>query len=151
MEKQDFISLIRKYIDVFAWSYEYIKLDAKPVKQQQRGFRPGIIEAIEVEVLKLIECRFVREEQYPNWVGNIIFVLKKNGNIRVCIDFCNLSIACPKDEFPLLTTDVMIDNMYGSKRISFMDGFSGHNQIKMHPDDEKHRHSECHWEYTVTQ
>jgi len=46
--------------------------------------------------------------------------------------------ACSKDEFPLLITDIMIDNMCGFERISFMDGLSGYNQIKMYPDDEKH-------------
>src|SRR4051812_44622901 len=44
----------------------------------------------------------------------------------------------PKDELPLPITDVMIDNTYGFERMSFMDGFSGYNQIKMYPADEKH-------------
>ena len=43
-----------------------IKLDAKPVKQQQR-FRPDIMEVIEAEVHKLIECGFIREEQHADW------------------------------------------------------------------------------------
>ena len=62
----------------------------------------------------------------------------KNGKIRVCIDFRDLNAACPKDEFLLPVTDVMIDNTCGFERMSFMDGFSRYNQIKMHPDDEKH-------------
>jgi len=79
-EKQDLIALIKEYIDVFTWSYEdmlgldpqvvkhhlSIKSDAKPVKQQQRQFLPNIMEAIEVEVQKLIECGFIREEQHPD-------------------------------------------------------------------------------------
>ena len=68
----------------------------------------------------------------------ICVVLKKNEKIRVCIDFRDLNIACPKNEFPLLITDVMIDNTCGFERISFMDGFSRYNQIKMYPEDEKH-------------
>ena len=76
IEKQYLISLIRKYIDVFAWSYEdmhgldpqvamhyfNIKPNAKPVKQQQRRFRPDIMKAIKTEVHKLIECGFIPEE-----------------------------------------------------------------------------------------
>jgi len=57
-----------------------IKPDIKPVKQQRR-FRPDIIEAIEAEVHKLIECGFIWEEQHPDWVANIVPVLKKNGKI----------------------------------------------------------------------
>jgi len=65
-------------------------------------------------------------------------ILKKNEKIRVCIGFRDLNIAYPKDEFLLLITDVMIYNKCGFKMISFMDGFSGYNQINMYPDDEKH-------------
>jgi len=83
------LALIREYIDVFAWNYEdmpglgpqiamhrlNIKPDIKPVKQQQQRSHPDIMEA---EVHKLIECDFIREEQYPDWVTNIVLILKKN-------------------------------------------------------------------------
>jgi len=115
-----------------------INLDAKPVKQQQRRFRPEIMKAIQSEVKKLIDSDFIREEQRPDWVANIVPVTKKNEKIRVCIDFRDINEACPKDEFPLPITDVMIGNTCGFERMSFMDGFSGYNQIKMYPDDEKH-------------
>jgi len=56
-----------------------IKPDIKPVKQQQQQRScPDIMEAIEAEVHKLIECGFIREEQHSNWVANIFPVLKKN-------------------------------------------------------------------------
>ena len=97
------------------------------------------LKAIEAEVQKLIECGFIREQQHPDWVANIVPVLKKKGKIRVIIDFCDLNIDYPKDEFSLSITNVMIDNTYGFKRIYFMDDFSGYNQIKMYPDDEKHK------------
>ena len=96
------------------------------------------MEAIQSAVKKLIDFGFIREEQHPDWVVNIVPVTKKNDKIPVCIDFCDLNEACPKDEFSLPITDVMIDNMCGFERMSFMDGFSGYNQIKMYPDDEKH-------------
>ena len=70
------IALVREYIDVFAWTYKdmpgldpqvamhrlNIKPDVKPVKQQQRRFRPDIMGAIEAEVYKLIACGFIRED-----------------------------------------------------------------------------------------
>ena len=94
------------------------------------------MEAIQSEVKELINSGFIREEQHPNWVANIVPVTKKNGKIWIWIDFRNLNKACPKDEFPLPITDVMIDNTCGFERMSFMDEFSGYNQIKMYPDDE---------------
>ena len=96
------------------------------------------MEAIQLEVKKLIDSDFIRKEQPPDWVANIVPVTKKNGKIWVCIDFRDLNEVCPKVEFPLPITDVMIDNTCGFERMSFMDGFSGYNQIKMYPDDEKH-------------
>ena len=92
-----------------------IKSDAKSVKQQQRRFQPDVMEAIKAEVQKLVKCGFIREEQHPDWVANIVLVLKKNGRIRVCIDFHGLNIAYPKDEFPLPITDVMITTRVISK------------------------------------
>ena len=65
-------------------------------------------------------------------------VFKKNDKIRVYIDFRDLNVACPKDKFSLPITDVMIDNTCGFERMSFMGRFSGYNQIKMYPDDEKY-------------
>src|SRR3954464_670661 len=90
-EKDDLIALIREYIDVFAWHYEdmpgldpkmamhrlNIKVNAKPVKQSQRRFRPDIMNAIEQEVRKLIDSGFIREKQHPDWVSNIVPVTKK--------------------------------------------------------------------------
>ena len=63
------------------------------------------MEAIEAEVHKLITCGFIREEQHPDWVANIVPVFKKNEKIRICIDYRDLNTACPKDEFSLPITD----------------------------------------------
>ena len=86
------------------------------------------MEAIETEVHKLIECGFIREEQHPDWVVNIVIILKKNEKIRICIDYRDLNAACPKDEFSLSITDVMIDNTCGFEKISFMNGYSEYNR-----------------------
>ena len=51
------------------------------------------------------------------------------------MDFRNLNKTCPKDEFPLLSVDVLIDFAVGHEMFSFMDGFSGYNQIRMSPKD----------------
>ncbi|KAL5576142.1 hypothetical protein UlMin_017841 [Ulmus minor] len=60
---------------------------------------------------------------------------KKNGTIRCCVDYRDLNRACPKDEFPLPNIDTLIDATAGHEMFSFMDGFSGYNQIKMAPED----------------
>ena len=54
-------------------------------------------------------------------------VSKKDGKVRMCIDFRDLSKACPKEDFPLPHIDVSTDNTAGSALMSFMDGFLGFN------------------------
>ena len=53
------------------------------------------------------------------------------------MDFRNLNKACPKDEFPLPNIDLLIDSAVGSSMFSFMDGYSGYNQIRMAVKDAK--------------
>jgi hypothetical protein len=56
---------------------------------------------------------------------------KKNGQIGCCVDFGDLNKVCPKDEFSLPNMDLLIDSAAGHAMFSFMDGFSGYNQIFM--------------------
>ena len=48
-----------------------------PIKQQQRWFCPEIMEAIQSKVKKLIDSGFIREEQHPDWVANIVPITKE--------------------------------------------------------------------------
>ena len=48
--------------------------------------------------------------KYSQWVSNIVVVSKKEGKIRVCVDFRNLNKASSKDDFPLPHIDVLVDN-----------------------------------------
>ncbi|PKI75093.1 hypothetical protein CRG98_004567 [Punica granatum] len=60
---------------------------------------------------------------------------KKNGKVRVCIDYRDLNRASPKDNFPLPHIDVLVNNTARHTQSSFMDDFSGYNQIQMVEDD----------------
>ncbi|KAK5835517.1 hypothetical protein PVK06_011208 [Gossypium arboreum] len=73
--------------------------------------------------------------KYSEWAANIVLVLKKDGKVQMCVDYRDLNKASPKDNFPLPHIDTLVDNTVGYSLFSFMDGFSGYNQIKMHPED----------------
>ena len=79
---------------------------------------------------------FIYPVPLTEWVSNIVSVNKKQGTIRVCIEFRDLNKACPKDNFPTLHIDQIIDNYAGSVIFSFMDGFSDYNQIAIFPSDQ---------------
>jgi hypothetical protein len=79
----------------------------------------------------------VREVKYPTWISNIVPVKKKNGQIRVCVDFWDLNNACPKDDFLLSIIEIMVDATTSHGRLTFMDGSFGYNQIRIAPVDEE--------------
>ena len=54
------------------------------------------------------------------------------------MDFTYLNKACPKDSFPLLRIDQLVDSTLGHALLSFMDAYSGYNQIPMHVPDQEH-------------
>ena len=109
--------------------------ETKPVAQPARIFHTEIEGQIVKEVQKLLAAGFIKPIQHPRWLSNIVPVKKKNGQIRCYVDFRNLNKACLKDEFSLPNMDLLIDSTAGNVMFSFMDGFSGYNQIKMAPKD----------------
>ena len=64
-------------------------------------------------------------------------VPKKDGKVRMCVDYRDLNRASPKDNFPLPHIDTLVDNTAKHALFSFMDRFSGFNQIRMTSEDMK--------------
>ena len=64
-------------------------------------------------------------------------VKKPNGKWRMCVDFTDLNRACPKDSYPLLRIDTLVDSTVRHELLSFMDTFSGYNQIRMKEEDQE--------------
>ena len=89
------------------------------------------------EVRKLQEASFIREVYYLDWLANVVIVKKASGKWRMCVDFTDLNKACPKDSYPLPQVNVLVDSTARHRLLSFMDAFSGYNQIRMHEDDQE--------------
>jgi hypothetical protein len=111
---------------------------AKPVKQPLRRFDKPKRKAIASELHRLENARFIREIKSSTWVSNPVIVPKKNTDVqRVCIDYTSLNKHCPKKPFALPHIDQIIDSTAGCARFSFLDAYSGYNQIKLKKEDEK--------------
>ena len=67
----------------------------------------------------------------------MVLVKKANGKWRLCIDFTDVNLAYPKDSFPLPRIDLIMDATAGHELLSFMDAFSGYNQMRMDPNDQE--------------
>nr|KYP65426.1 Transposon Ty3-I Gag-Pol polyprotein [Cajanus cajan] len=110
-------------------------LGKKPVKQSPRRFAPEVIEKIKEEIERLLKAKFIRTSRYAEWISNVVPVIKKNGKLRVCIDFRDLNTATPKDEYPMPIAETMIDVVAGNEIMSLLDGYSGYNQIYITAND----------------
>ena len=55
----------------------------------------------------------------------------------MCVDFTDLNKVCPKDSFPLPKMDQLVNSTTGHKLLTFMEAFSGYNQIKMAEEDQE--------------
>ncbi|XP_047270322.1 uncharacterized protein LOC124899472 [Capsicum annuum] len=147
--KKELISLLKQYIDVFAWSYDDMpglstdivshRLPTNPaclpVKQKTRKFKPDLSLKIKEKVTKQIKANVVRVTTYPTWLDNTMLVLKKDGKIRICMDYRDLNKSSSKDDFPLQNIHILIDNCAKHELQSFINYFMGYHHILMNEDD----------------
>ena len=85
--------------------------------------------------MKQINNGFLAITSYLQWVANVVPVPKKDRKVRMCVDYRDLNRASLKDDFPLPHIDIIVDNTAQHKMFSFMDSFSGYNEIKMALED----------------
>ena len=126
-EKQKLIEFVRGNVDIFAWNaYEAPGVDSSfichhlnvnpsvtPRKQPPRRSSKEHFDAVKDEVTRLKQVGAIKEVFYPEWLANTVVVKKKNGKLRVCVDFTDLNKACPKDPFPMPRIDQLVDATIG--------------------------------------
>jgi len=113
-----------------------IRASSKPVKQRLHRFDEEKREIIGEEIHKLLTAGFIKEVHHPDWLANPVLVKKKNGKMRMCVDYTSLNKACPKVPFPLPRIDQIVDSIAGCETLSFLDAYSGYHQIKMKESDQ---------------
>eukprot|EP00253_Pinus_taeda_P021433 PITA_21433 len=114
-----------------------LKEGIKPFKQKLRQINPLLLPSIEKEVKKLLGDKIIVPLRYSDWVANLVPVRKKNGEIRLYVDFRNLNRASLKDNYPLPKMDHVLQKVIRSFRMSMLDGFSGYNQVAVDREDQK--------------
>ena len=148
-ERKELINLLSEFVDVFAWSYQDMPgIDRdiaqhtiplipgmKPVKQKLCRMKPEVALKIKEEIRKQLAAGFIRVSKYPEWIENVVPVPKKDGRVRMCVDYRDLNKASPKDGFPLPHIDILVDNTANHALVSFMDGYAGYNQVLMAEED----------------
>ncbi|KAK7279755.1 hypothetical protein RJT34_24812 [Clitoria ternatea] len=149
--EQRLLMLLQEFKDLFAWTaadmpgidpaFCYHKLsvypETRPVAQKKRRLGPEKQKAVCQQTEELLKAEFIKEIRYSSWLSNVVMVRKSNGKWRICIDYVDLNHCCPKDPYPLPNIDRMVDDSSGYQYLSFMDAYSGYNQISMCEEDQE--------------
>ena len=133
----------------------FIDDESRPVREAQRQLNPRVWEAVKEEILKWLNAEIIYPISDSQWVSPVHVVPKKAGvtittnekgeeiqtrlptKWRVCIDYRKLNSMTKKDHFPLPFIDLILDRLAGSNDFCFLDGYSGYNQIAIHPKDQE--------------
>ena len=100
-EKLAFVQLLKQYKSVFAQNYDDLKsydtsiiqhtipmiADEKPIQQKPRKIHPNLESQIKSKLNKLLKAKIIFPVRHSRWASNLVPARKKNGDIRICIDF----------------------------------------------------------------
>jgi ribonuclease HI len=149
-EKDAFVKLFKEFKDAFAWTYDDLKTfdpniiqhvipmkpQTLPFQQKLRKMHPKLELTVQKELNKLLSAKIIFPVRHTQWVSNLVPVRKKNGEIRLCVDFRNLNKASDKDNYPVPPMEQILQQVSGFERLSLLDGFSRYNQVLMSPSDQ---------------
>ena len=137
--------LLRKHISVFSAheqdlgctnliSHDIPLLDDVPVRQRHRRIPPSEYELVKEHINKLLEANIIRESSSP-YASPIVLVRKKDGQLRLCVDYRQLNAKTRRDAFPLPRIEETLDSLSGACWFSTLDLASGYNQVPVKETD----------------
>jgi hypothetical protein len=114
-EVKAYKEMIEEFSDIFAWSYKDLKCippdvvehriplisGSRPIRQKERRMNPRLQLLVRAELERFLEAGFIRPVEIINWMSPMVLVRKKNGKLRVCVDYRKLNACTQKDHFPL--------------------------------------------------
>ncbi|WMV50116.1 hypothetical protein MTR67_043501 [Solanum verrucosum] len=95
---------------------------------------PAELKELKEQLMDLLEKSFIRPSQSP-WGAPVLFVKKKDGSLRMCIDYRQLNRVTVKNKYPLLRIDDLFDQLQGASHFSKIDLRSGYHQVKVRECD----------------
>eukprot|EP00064_Thunnus_orientalis_P022840 superscaffoldBa00008073_g23061 len=109
-------------------THEIPLIDEVPVRQRFRRIPPSEYETVNTHIRQLLDSQVIRESSSP-YASPIVIVKKKDGSIRLCVDYRQLNSKTCRDAFPLPRIEESLDALSGAKWFSTMDLASGYNQV----------------------
>lgn len=109
--------------------------DETPFKQRFRRIPPSMLDEVKEHIEQQLAAGIIRRSHSP-FTSNVVLVRKKNGQLRICIDYRHLNIKTKKDNYALPRIDEILDSLAGNAWFSVLDMKSGYYQI---PIAEEHK------------
>ncbi len=138
-----------EFKDVFAWTYKDLK--GIPLELAQRiieldtiiplahhakyKLNPNYATTIKQDINNLLIVIYIQFIEEATWLSPIVVVPKKNGKMKICIDFIKLNASTKKVPYPLPFIDDVLNTIARYEAYSFLDGYSGYHQIFIAPKD----------------
>ena len=107
---------------------------SQPVYRSIYKMSPGELDEMRKQLDQLLSNGFIRPSTSP-FGAPVLFVKKKDGSLRMCIDYRGLNMLTVKNRYPLPRCDELFDRIRGAKYFSKLDLRSGYHQVRIHPDD----------------
>jgi hypothetical protein len=141
--------LFKEFQDIFVWSYddlkEYdksifqhiipLKEGSKPFKQKLRIINPKIKPLVKLELEILKRAGIIFSIRHSKLLSNPVMVRKKNGEIRLCVDFKDLNQASIRDNYSLPNMEMLLQHVTGFALMSMLDGFLEYNKVLVAEED----------------
>ncbi|GJT97331.1 putative nucleotidyltransferase, ribonuclease H [Tanacetum coccineum] len=140
------ISVVRDFEDVFPDDLSGLPpqrqvefridlvLGATPIAKSPYRLAPSEMQELSGQLQELQDKGFIRPSHSP-WGAPVLFVKKKDGSLRMCIDYRELNKLTVKNRYPLPRIDDLFDQLQGSRFFSKIDLRSGYHQLRVHEDD----------------
>ena len=146
LPKIEEVPIAREFVDVFPEELPGMPPDreidfaidlipgAAPISKTPYRMAPSEMKELMVQLKDMLEKRIIRPSVSP-WGAPVLFVKKKDGSMRLCIDYRELNKVTIKNKYPLPRIDDLFDQLKGASYFSKIDLRSGYHQLKVKPED----------------
>lgn len=140
------VSVVKEFVDVFPeelpglppereveFCIDLIP-DTRPISIPPYRMAPAELKELKDQLEDLLDKGFIRPSVSP-WGAPVLFVKKKDGSLRLCIDYRQLNKVTVKNKYPLPRIDDLFDQLQGAQCFSKIDLRSGYHQLRIRNED----------------
>ena len=144
-QKRQVQNLCNRYGDVFATKtvelgtakgvkQKIVLSNNTPFQERARRIPPGMYQEVKQHIQEMLACGAIRHSHSP-WASNVVFVRKKDGSLRLCLDFRRLNSQTVRDAYMLPLIESTLDGLAGAKYFTSLDLQSGYWQVEIEEED----------------